>query len=394
MGFETRYWKQLKILLSDPNVCDENKKLFKKFFKWEEVKLKRRNNLSKLDNGCYNTLNGFIHKFRNVNKWFDNKPWKKLTKKDIETVYNNLEDGKILNAKNKPFKDRRSFYNKVFKSKPFKLAGKDELAKDVMEFCRPNEDGEVRFITIEDFKKFPNVAIKPIHKCLLWVAFDIGENINTLLRLKKGHFHRRVSNQNEAEYTVNLPRELLKRSRTPRTEITNFHETVEFLDLILKDLNDDDPVFKFSYGQAQKIIKRCIDITKVKCIPNGQNPTWKDLRSSMACYLLRESWSCDEVRSRLGHKPSSKVIDKYVNYLAINKERPKKKIIDSSLATIKEDLDESKQREKLHVNRIKLVQEENINLRSKLDSVTMDLESIKHEVKLMMAERVSKRSKV
>ena len=32
-----------------------------------------------------------------LNKWFDNKPWVKLDKKDIKKVYDDLEDGKIKN---------------------------------------------------------------------------------------------------------------------------------------------------------------------------------------------------------------------------------------------------------------------------------------------------------
>ena len=77
-------------------------------------KLKRQNNLRRLDDGCYKTLYVYLIKFRNVNLWFDNKPWKQLTKQDIKRVYDGLEDGKILTQAGEPFKDRRGYHIRAF----------------------------------------------------------------------------------------------------------------------------------------------------------------------------------------------------------------------------------------------------------------------------------------
>jgi len=62
-------------MLSNKSICKENRELFKKFFEWEETKLKRSNNLSQLGKGTYKTLDYYITKFSNVNKWFKNKAW-------------------------------------------------------------------------------------------------------------------------------------------------------------------------------------------------------------------------------------------------------------------------------------------------------------------------------
>ena len=43
-------------LLEDKSVCQENRDLFKKFFEYEEKKLKRINSLQDLDDGRYKTL--------------------------------------------------------------------------------------------------------------------------------------------------------------------------------------------------------------------------------------------------------------------------------------------------------------------------------------------------
>jgi hypothetical protein len=46
-----------------------------------------------------------------VNRWFNNKPWEKMTQADIKQVYDALEDGKIITRLGKPVKDKRSYYN-------------------------------------------------------------------------------------------------------------------------------------------------------------------------------------------------------------------------------------------------------------------------------------------
>ena len=289
---------------------------------------------------------------KNVNNWFKNKAWVNLTKKDIKKVYDDLEDGKIKNNKGDSFVDTKSYYSRIFKSKPFELAGKLSISKEVMEFYRPNGNSEVRFIEEETFRKIVSVAIKPIHKLLIWLAFDIGENINALLKLKKKHFTSSINpDHKEKEYIVNLPEEILKRTRKPRSEITNFKETVEFADIVLKDLNEEDNIFPFGYGQAKKLLDRAVYITKSKCIPKGQKVTWKDLRSYMACYLLKQGWNTDEINKRLGHKPSSSEIDKYVNFLAIDRHRPKKKLQEGILSQVREKLEEAERRERLYKKR-------------------------------------------
>ena len=114
MGFQGMYERTLKSVLGDRAICKPNRDLFEEFFEYEEYKLKRTNNLSRLDEPSYKTLYGYLLGLKNVNQWFGNKPWKQLTKKDIKSVYDRLEDGEIKNKRGIPFQDRRSYYNKIF----------------------------------------------------------------------------------------------------------------------------------------------------------------------------------------------------------------------------------------------------------------------------------------
>ena len=123
------------------------------------------------------------------------------------------------------------------------------------------------------------------------------------------------------------------------------------LDQHLRNLEDNDLLFKIDYRSSKKIIDRAVERAGAKCIPNGENVTWKDLRSGMACDLLKKGYTTDEVNARLGHKPSSDEIDKYVNFLAIDRHTPKKKVHQFEMEKLNEELGELKRREKQQIQR-------------------------------------------
>ena len=352
MSLKERYEKGKTTLLNDRSICKGNRALFTRFFDWEEEKLKRINDLPEIDNSSYKTLHGYINRFRNVNKWFENKPWKNLTLAEIKGVYRDLEDGKIKNRNGKRFEDRRSYYNKVFKSKPFKLAGKNEEVKQALEFFTDRRKKEVRFVNEKNFKRMISVLSKPQHFALFWLAWDIGENINSLLRLTKKNFKKQINRQTkEPEYLVYLSQTNLKRSRQSRSEPTLYQETVRYLEIVLQSLNDEDLIFPFGYRQALKIFDSAAKKSNAKCEPNSNKPSWKDLRSGMACYLFSQGWHSDDINLRLGHSISSRELDVYLNYMAQNRKRAKKIMYNNNLEDVKDDLEEARRREKLLLNR-------------------------------------------
>lgn len=354
--YKENYEKRKEEILKDKGICKPNKAVIKEFLDWQEYKLCRINNIPKLDNNTYKTLLAYICRLRNLNKWVENKPFKKLTEKDIKKLYDGLETGAITTAAGKPVQDRKSYYSKLLKSKFGEMCGIKEISKKVLEFSKPN-DSTVRFITEADLRKLVEVAISLKQKLLLWLLFDYGENVNSMLQLRKSDFFRDFDEESKrVVYRVNFRKEILKRSRTPRSELNNYEETSQFLDLILPKLQDNDLLFNFEYRQTLNFFKRAVGITGVKCQPYGDIPKLKDLRSGMACDLLNKHWTTDEVNARLGHKPSSAEIDKYVNFLAINKRKPRVKVYQHKLHKITEDLRESKQREALILRRLERVE--------------------------------------
>ncbi len=326
MTLQPAYERAKAALLADPSICSANRALFAEFFAYEEYKLTRQNGLPRLDEGCYRTLYGYIQRFRNVNAWFGNTPWADVTKEDIKRVYDGLEDGSIRTRSGGQFQDRSSYYSKVFKSKPFRMAGKAELAREVIEFAIPHSR-PVRFLTEDTFRRMVVAATNARHRLLLWLAWDIGENIGTLLQLTKRDFVSQINRYTgEREYLVRLERHKLKRSRRPRSELTLYQETTTLLDELLPGLAPDERFFPFGYRYAGKVLDAIVERTKASTQPTDAPVRWKDLRSGMACHLLRSGWSLDEVNARLGHTPHSDALDAYVNFLALDREKPKERM--------------------------------------------------------------------
>jgi len=378
MTFETRYGRYKTRLLNEASICPENRKLFKEFFEYQEYKLKRMNGLAALDDGTYRTLYKYCQMLKNTNEWFRNKPWHLLTLEEIKQVYDDIEDHKIKTQRGGPVLDKRSYYSKVFKGKPFKLAGVDHFAKQVIEFQVRDTIRQVRFVEEEEFRKLISVLCKPHHLLLVWLAWDIGENIGTNLKLQKRDFVRQQNpHTGEPEYLVKLPREKLKRSRRSRTEPTLYQETVQYADMVLRDLKDDDLVFPFGYRAAKKLIERACKKTKAICLPHRDKITWKDLRSGMACHLLKNGWNRDEVNARLGHVPSSDILDAYINYLALDRHRPKQRLNQNRMENVNHLLQESKSREQFLSSRVQSQETENNQLRQQIEETSKDVEELK-----------------
>ena len=263
--FKARYQRAKQRLLTTPTIARENRELFGQFFEHEEYKLQRQNDLRELDEACYKTLYLYVYRLRKVNDWFGNKPWTQLTREDIKRVYDDLEDGRLRNQMGQPYKSTEHYYDKVLKSKPFELAGKAQLAREVIQFPKRRRP-TVRYVTNEGFRTLASVLTKPHHLLLFWLAWDIGENIDALLQLQKKDFKRATDpHTKEPEYLVNFPQAKIKRSRQTRTEPTLYPETVRYCDMVLAELADDDQVFLFGYRQALKLIHNAGRKTGVTC---------------------------------------------------------------------------------------------------------------------------------
>ncbi|MCK4999264.1 MAG: hypothetical protein KAS23_07010, partial [Anaerohalosphaera sp.] len=259
-----------------------------------------------------------------------------------------------------------------FKAKPFQLAGLHEKALNALEFFTSKNKKPVRFVSEESFKKMMKFLQKPQHYALFWLAWDVGENISSLLELRVHDLKRQINRETkEAEYLVYLPKEILKRSRQTRSEPTIYPETVLHIDALFEygreveyrdekgkirrktvPFKDDDFIFTFKYRQALQIFDSAVKRSGVKCDPHSEKPSWKDLRSGMACHLFGQDWHVEDINLRLGHSPQSKWLDSYINYLAVNRKRAKKVHYNNNLQDIKGELEESRLREKFLANKL------------------------------------------
>jgi len=335
--------------LDTEGLCEANKELYSKFFAWEENKLLKINDIQELDDACYRTLKSYLQKLKNVNVWFKNEPLKNITKEDFEQVYNGIETGSIKNKKGMPFKDKKGYYSKIFCSKLFRMIGKSEMAKEIIdEFgTTKKKKQKPKYIREEDFRKVVDACNLQKHKLLTWLCFDFGENIFTMLQLKKSDFERNIR-EGRVEYKLYFREEILKRSRDKVCDVNNYDETAKFLDGHLTDLQEDENLFDFSYHSAVKFLKRAIRISKVRCRPRPTDSiTWKVLRNSMMCDLASKGWDSFQIKKRAGHKPSSTVIDIYLNLEAVEDGNSKSKVDVSQIDHLRHELTETKHREKI-----------------------------------------------
>lgn len=371
MELSESYARAKARLLSDADICRENRDLFTEFFRFEEYKLKRIRHNAVLDKNSYKTLLAYVSRLRSVNRWFENKSWRSLTREDIQKVYDDVEEGRITSLRSGGLlRDRQTYYKFILRGKPFEMAGKKELVKEVMQFFAYREPDEVRFILEDEFRRILEYVKTRKHRLFFWLCFDIGENAGAIAQLCKRDCIRKVNlHLNETEYAVNLRREILKRSRRPRTELTNYKETAQYLDVHLSRLTNDDKLFDFDAEGLRKILRRAARKADVGCRPQNLPVTLKDLRSSMACDLLSKGWSRDEVNARLGHTPSSRTIDKYINYLAIDGNRPKKKLHEKQIDTLQGELAEMRNREKLLATRFESLQSQHRERLSELNCI-------------------------
>lgn len=387
MTLQTQYETAKHNLLNDKSINKQNRDLFENFFKFQEVKLKRLNKLSSLDDGTFRTLISYCYRFRVVNGWFDNKVFSKITRNEFEKVFNDLCDGKIKNSKGEPIRDVHSYVFKIFKSKLFKMAGLSQIVEESTEFYSSHNEPECNFIEDKDVFMIIDTFSDIKMKLLITLGYDIGENISALLHLKKRDCRRQYNEVlKEHEYLIHLKKETLKRARQERTEPTRLNKTTELLDFVLKDLNDDDYIFEREMnmirakGDYQKNVPlslraveikfdRIVERLGIKTIPRGLKPKLKDIRSSMACDCLKKSWSTDEINSRLGHSITSKVLKPYVTFLALDKKKPLVREYKENIAGLNEKIREQKDVNLLIDKRMEEIDKKNKELDKKMSLV-------------------------
>jgi len=349
-----------KYVLENENILPANKKLINGWLIKKEDELKSRKGRERADELRWSkTINKYVLLLRNIGEWFD-KPFNKLTEKELKGFYERFEKGEIKCKTGKPFarSTRKDYYNKVFKSGFGEFCGIQEKCQKIM-ILENSEDEEVKFFEYEDLNAMINSYNNVVAKTLLCLSFDLCLRVGETLNLLKSDFERRYNrNTKQNYYYVRIRKECTK-SKKERRISTLLPETTKLLDRYLKTIkNSKDLLFTFSYGNALKIVQRAAQRANVVTKPDGKPVAPHDYRKSGATHWLKKGMTIDKVKARLGHKPSSRVIDRYVSYLGLDQEEIVTEIQQGDIKDLENAYKETRELLAVQVENNKQVQED------------------------------------
>jgi len=89
----------------------------------------------------------------------------------------------------------------------------------------------------------------------------------------------------------------------------------------------------------------------------------------MTCDLGKKGWVRDELNARLGHKPSSVEIDKYLNFIAYDRHKPKQKFDTNKFEKLQGDVEQKANELKLAQERIRMQKEESDKQQAELNAL-------------------------
>jgi integrase len=157
------------------------------------------------------------------------------------------------------------------------------------------------------------------------------------------------------------------------------NETNDLLKNYLKE-KKEGLLFDFGYTNTRVLISRVSDKAKIKTKPEGKSISIHDFRRSCATYFLSKGYNIDFVKARLGHKPSSTVIDRYVSYLGLNEQEA---------ITMSQNMDygELKNSYQEAIERIKVLDENHKEMEKKLNKLQEQMINIRKVAVQVIKER-------
>jgi site-specific recombinase XerD len=263
------------------------------------------------------TLLKYINMFKQVDKWF-NKDFHDITENDLKELWEKLEKGLICSRNGKPYSanTKRDYYVKIFKSDFFEQIGKKQIAEAIFK-RKMKKRVPIRYFYIEDLKKMLRYITKDERKLLLWLLFDTGMRIGTLLNMKHGDFEKKHDDMTNMDYYIYHIRSDYTKSQSDLTDMIISDEANSLLDELLDKSFPEKYLFDISHSGALNTIKRASLKANVKVKPIDETPNIHDFRRSMCLWLGEKGYQADYVKRRLNHKPSSTMVDQYFEYAGI-----------------------------------------------------------------------------
>jgi uncharacterized protein YukE len=182
--------------------------------------------------------------------------------------------------------------------------------------------------------------------------------IGTTLRIKVKDIEPRYKEQGkQLQYVIHIPKANTKSNAT-RAVIVMLPETILLMQAHLQGMKKEDYLFNFQYSNAIKIITHASKRAKVVVKPVDDTLETHDFRRSGTMYFLNRRFSHDWLKKRLGHKPSSTAIDKYINYASLDDEDPFEQQQEHSYQELVEKYDQSQETIKRFEANLASLQEE------------------------------------
>lgn len=341
-GYESR----LNTLKKDKDVSPENKKLIIDFLNDAELGKTNQGRAKKKVGEL--RLKKYLSVLTRLSEWF-NKPFDKLTLKDVEKVISNLEKGvykkrkvipqwekgeliglKKIDTKETFAKDTVLDFKKSLK-KFFKWLFKDDLKKysELTGWIETFEElNEVPALSREEVEKMAN-ACDTKWRALVMLLFDSGTRIEEALNVRIGDISRKKSGETNTEsFYIRI-----KHSKTkPRTiSIPMSTKALEgWLSIHPDKDNPDAQLFPLTYAS---VLKNLHVIGK------------KALKKNVYPHLLRHSsatYYCNKLNQyqlcyRYGWSMASRQPQRYIDREGINEEETVKKYTEDEVENLKRE---------------------------------------------------------
>jgi len=338
------YKNGLERLRNDTSLNKKNRELAVKWIEQKEKQLFDGYSPSERDKWAIRhskTLSKYVLLLGNVCCWFPDLS--NITEKQLTKFKDDFYSDKIKSRKGRIIKSKMDYVSKVIRSDFFKhfLGHRDIVEKVFTAKLRRNEP-EVEFVTEEEVKKIVINANQEYLKVAVYLMFSTGLRIGTLLNLKFEDFELKHNvNNNMSYYLVHVKADYTK-SKKDRTVPVVIPEANKLLKEYLTHFKKGEIVFSYSHQGLNKTLKNACIQSDVRTKPTNKLVTPHVLRKSASVYLLNKKYSIDQVKAMLGHKPSSTVIDRYVNYLGLGFEAEINNVQNDSYEKVKSELENVK----------------------------------------------------
>lgn len=263
--------------LKNSKFSKKNKELIKSFIKREKEDITASSTIAKK-----------IHHLEAIDNYWINKPFNKLSRKDIRKLYKDLHENKILTKKKKFYsEDSKTSYLKTFRRlMKFMFRRKLYYDKSVsyeesfgdLKYKRNDDDREPTIFSMEQLKQMCSLA-SPKMRIVIALGGDAGARPEEMWNIHRKHI---TWDKNRQVYDVyiNSPK---KNSKGRTCDSPYFTDIIKYY-LASFDLKPDDYVVKldeYHINRQLKVLAKKIGV---------EAPKDKNLRKkSLSIYSLRHS---------------------------------------------------------------------------------------------------------